>query len=281
MNKNGRGQGAIDIADSFDYKNKYAIIEYLKDISKNDLFRSIILTHNFDFYRTVKSRLNVYGNQKRISTRNSQGITLIEDNFTDNPFAKWRNELNEEGNTIASIPFVRNLAEFSGNKEIYDNLTNLLHIKTDTKEIKMSELQEDFKEVLDSSIDVNLPQLDNNVIDVIYSTADEISENDDDNVQLKDKVILSIAIRLLAEEFMIEAIEEDDWVMSLGKYQTGKLFGKFKSKFPEQISRIELLERVQLMTPENIHINSFMFEPILDMSMAHLKKLYFDIKAIG
>lgn len=37
-----------DIADSFDYKNKYAIIEYLKEIS-NFKFRQIILTHNFDF----------------------------------------------------------------------------------------------------------------------------------------------------------------------------------------------------------------------------------------
>jgi wobble nucleotide-excising tRNase len=39
-----------DIADSFDYKNKYAIIEYLKDISEDDNFFQIILTHNFDFF---------------------------------------------------------------------------------------------------------------------------------------------------------------------------------------------------------------------------------------
>jgi hypothetical protein len=28
------------------------------------------------------------------------------------------------------------------------------------------------------------------------------------------------------------------------------------------------------MTPENIHVNSFMYEPILDMSNIHLKSLY-------
>ena len=28
------------------------------------------------------------------------------------------------------------------------------------------------------------------------------------------------------------------------------------------------------MTPENIHINSFMYEPILDISNQHLKQLY-------
>jgi hypothetical protein len=31
---------------------------------------------------------------------------------------------------------------------------------------------------------------------------------------------------------------------------------------------------VILMTPENIHLNSFMFEPIIDMSDEHLRKLY-------
>ena len=42
-----------DIADSFDYKNKYAIVEYLSDILMEPYFRQIILTHNYDFYRTV------------------------------------------------------------------------------------------------------------------------------------------------------------------------------------------------------------------------------------
>ncbi len=31
------------------------------------------------------------------------------------------------------------------------------------------------------------------------------------------------------------------------------------------------------MTPENIHLNSFMYEPIIDMSDAHLRKLYEDV----
>lgn len=46
-----------DIADSFDYKNKYAIIEYLADLIGNEKFSLLILTHNFDFYRTVVSKL--------------------------------------------------------------------------------------------------------------------------------------------------------------------------------------------------------------------------------
>ncbi|MDF2425791.1 MAG: hypothetical protein OPY08_05115 [Nitrosopumilus sp.] len=45
-----------DISDSFDYHNKYAIIQYLKEMSDEPLFKLIILTHNFDFFRTVHSR---------------------------------------------------------------------------------------------------------------------------------------------------------------------------------------------------------------------------------
>src|SRR5699024_662214 len=47
-----------DIADSFDYRNKYAIIEYLKEIVNIESFFPIMLTHNFDFYRTVAGRLS-------------------------------------------------------------------------------------------------------------------------------------------------------------------------------------------------------------------------------
>jgi hypothetical protein len=32
------------------------------------------------------------------------------------------------------------------------------------------------------------------------------------------------------------------------------------------------------MTPENIHINSFMYEPILDMGDDELRKLYKTVK---
>lgn len=48
-----------DVADSFDYKNKYAIIEYIRDLHLSNKFKSLVLTHNFDFYRTLASRLGL------------------------------------------------------------------------------------------------------------------------------------------------------------------------------------------------------------------------------
>ena len=41
-----------DAVDSFDYKNKYGIIDYLVDINTDPNIQLIIFTHNFDFYRS-------------------------------------------------------------------------------------------------------------------------------------------------------------------------------------------------------------------------------------
>jgi hypothetical protein len=45
-----------DIVDSFDYKNKYAMIEYLSELSEDRNIQLIILTHNFDFFRSCKHK---------------------------------------------------------------------------------------------------------------------------------------------------------------------------------------------------------------------------------
>ena len=64
-----------DLADSFDYQNKYAIIQYLKDISEDGLFKQLIMTHNFDFFRTIESRFVGYSHCL-MATKNKDGISL-------------------------------------------------------------------------------------------------------------------------------------------------------------------------------------------------------------
>ena len=41
---------------------------------------------------------------------------------------------------------------------------------------------------------------------------------------------------------------------------------------------VKTLRKVVLMTPENIHLNAFMYEPILDMSDDSLKALYSEVR---
>ena len=75
-------------------------------------------------------------------------------------------------------------------------------------------------------------------------------------------------------------INDDEFINTVKENQTYALSKKYKEKFPDDRYSIHLIDKVNLMTPENIHINSFMYEPILDMSSDHLKKLYNEISAL-
>jgi len=109
------------------------------------------------------------------------------------------------------------------------------------------------------------------VIDIISEEAKKAGSG---GAKFEQKIVLAIAIRLTAERFMAEKIADQAFVDSIERNQTTELLDKFEAKFPNEEVAIKTLRTVVLMTPENIHLNSFMYEPILDMSDEHLKKLY-------
>lgn len=264
-----------DIADSFDYKNKYAIIEYLKEISEEPLFYQIILTHNFDFHRTITSRLNMGRNNKLNTIRTTTGINLVTEKYQNNPFSYWKENLHTNSEMlIASIPFVRNIAEYSGQDNIFSNLTSLLHFKSNTSTITIAALETNLKTILIDKATLSLASPENLVIDVIYNSANIILGTVNQNIDLENKIVLAIAIRLKAEEFMVAKINDNVFWNGITTNQTYALIQRFKNDFTGETANIEILEQVNLMTPENIHLNSFMYEPILDMSNEHLKQLY-------
>jgi energy-coupling factor transporter ATP-binding protein EcfA2 len=261
-----------DIADSFDYKNKFAIIEYIKDISQSNKFLIIILTHNFDFYRTVQSRLGVKRQHNCLmSIKTDTHVTLAQAEYL-NPFEAWKKSLNNDKKMLlASIPMVRNLIEYTRGQEDekYKKLTSILHQKDDSATVTLADLAQIFKETL--SLDVNLGA--GTVLPLIFQVADECLDTPE-SVNLENKVILSIAIRLKAESIMIQRINDATLTSSIKGEQTGNLFDLFKKRFPGDTEAIKILERVVMMTPEPIHLNSFMFEPLVDISDQHLKELY-------
>ena len=58
------------------------------------------------------------------------------------------------------------------------------------------------------------------------------------------------------------------------------MIAEYKEQFPSDEYKItRLLDKISLMTPENIHINTFMYEPLIDMSIIHLVKLYELVKS--
>jgi energy-coupling factor transporter ATP-binding protein EcfA2 len=269
-----------DIADSFDYKNKYAIIQYLKDIAEEPYFNQIILTHNFDFFRTINSRFVGYP-RCLMALKSSNGISLEQATGIKNVFANdWRpNFFTNSKKKIASIPFIRNLIEFTKSDKDPDfvKLTSLLHWKSDSAGITQNDLDTIYNTLFCTN--GKSPNGDNPVIDMIQHEAGECLKACD-GINLENKVVLSIAIRIAAEKFMVEKINDDAFVASIDSNQTPRLLEKFEKLFSIDAGTIETIKRVILMTPENIHLNSFMYEPILDMSDEHLRKLYEDVLSL-
>lgn len=276
-----------DIADSFDYKNKYAIVEYLKDLSNDENFYSIILTHNFDFFRTIHSRIlhgQYRGTHSFIVEKLTDEIKLIsaEERNIISPFENWRRNVNNnEKHLIACIPFVRNLIEFKdGQNDDYKLLTHTLHKKPRngsvkaTEDITIADLQTPFLSVL-SSATFTFTDTSKKLVNVIEEqiTAIKGAENSD-SIVLEDKIVLAIGTRLKAEEYMWSKVANRD---PINGSQTGKLFQIYKDEFSTNdvhTDAVKILESVMIMTPENIHLNSFMYEPILDMGIDELKSLH-------
>ncbi|WP_318492468.1 hypothetical protein [Photobacterium leiognathi] len=270
-----------DIADSFDYKNKYAIVEYLRDIAKVAHFSLLLLTHNFDFHRIVSSRLGAKRQNRHMATKSSTEIALKPEKYQKDVFNAWKQNLaTNEAYLLASIPFARNLAEYCGHENHYSRLTSLLHLKADTKDIKVNNMQTMYREIFVDQSLLELPNSEALVFDKIIEHSDALVDAPLESPELEYKVILAMAIRLQAEHFMITRIADPAFVEGITSNQTRALYDKFIELHQAEQDTISLLDQVNLMTPENIHLNSFMYEPILDMSAHSLYQLYSDIKQL-
>ncbi|SEL32455.1 hypothetical protein [Ruminococcus albus] len=290
-----------DIADSFDYKNKYAIIEYLYEMAKESNFYLLILSHNYDFYRTVSSRLNIDRTNKLFANFGNHEINLYQEKYQNQPFKYWANQASLKY-VLALIPFVRNLIEYGkdrnicGQGEDFLYMTSLLHEKHDTYSITFADIEPIYKEYIDAN-DFK-PEINKSVkvIDAIFTECDKISVSD---AELENKIILAIGIRHKAEIFMKSQISaysnslswkdkdkhqvtgtSSDFLsfVNSATNQTHTLFDGYKQFGTDDKKMI--LNEVSIMTPENIHLNSFMYEPLLDMDITELLSLYNRVKAL-
>lgn len=284
-----------DISESFDYKNKYAIIEYISDISEytdkngDKLFKVLLLTHNFDFYRTVASRITKRGNSY-IAFLSDGEIKLEKGQYTKNIFSNYKERLAKKYSDnimVASIPFVRNLIEYTEEDDNTDYLllTSVLHYKNDTQTITLKQIQDIFNQYWCKNENVAFAagRETELIYNVITTEADKIV--DVEKLEIENKLILSMAIRLKAELYMKDKILADltngNDVMNdiySKKNQSAWLTKAYKQYVNDEA--MNTLELVSMITPENIHLNSFMFEPILDMSLKQLYGLYQNVKVL-
>lgn len=268
-----------DIADSFDYQNKFAIIEYIKDMNDAGIFKTIALTHNFDFYRTLSSRLGLGNAVFMTSVTNDGSIKLKRGQYRKDLFSYLIDGNHNNKQLVSIIPFARNLVEYvEGLSADYFRLTSCLHIKngyTDLLTINdiINLIKAKFPQRCQS---LQLLNPNPNIKDFIYDVANGIeSEANLDDIMIENKICLSIACRLKAEDYMIRKMSNDanlvQRINNITRNQERELFNLYKGVSNDHT---DLLEEINMMTPESIHLNSFMYEPLIDMAATHLVELY-------
>lgn len=282
----GGGQFLIiadDLADSFDYKNKYAIIEYLNDLGNTPGIDLLILTHNFDFYRTIKLRLGISRQNCLIAQRDEEGGVFItpfkyqKDFFKNVVIDGIKNgNISDDGKKkllFSSIPFYRNLCEYSGKETEYLQLTSFLHLKTNplnTLTVKLSDLWNIINPFLNCT---PFAGTDEDYYSALIRIANSCVNDTTNEVLLENKLVIAIAIRLRAEKFLQRVIlSNGQTCMDASSNQTREWFAQ-AAPFLTLDQKI-IIEEVNLITPESIHLNSFMFEPLIDISDWALKDLY-------
>lgn len=270
-----------DIADSFDYKNKHAIIQYLEDIENKEKVYQIILTHNYDFFRSITK----FTHRQRclMANKHPEKIELKTAEGVENYFIGiLKRDFNKNLRAMcAAIPFTRNIIEYTKNQNHPDylTLTSLLHHKADTNTITHKQ----FVDIYNSTFNCEHPVSERILTEIIFQEAEAISTAPiQTGLNLEDKVVISMAIRLQAEKHMLERIrialdDENYWCNEYSQF--GALLGKYIKLHPNS-STIKTLRKVSVTVSSNIHLNSFMYEPILDLSIGHLSELYEKIKAL-
>ena len=282
--KNSKSENLIifdDIADSFDYKNKYAIIEYIADLIKDSKskFYQIVLTHNFDFYRTISSRLGISRECLYMTYEKKHGcISINQGQYTKDVFSNVLSKrVDNHKDFISLIPFVRNIVEYTKGDDSreYMKLTCCLHNKSGSGRIHTTQIFNLYKRVIKSCKNKNCKIEKKQIIPYILEQADLIAhESNINEILLENKIVLAIACRLLAEKYLIKILKPN--TDEITSNQTAELINRYKEYPDKRKENLLILDKVNLMTPENIHVNAFMYEPLIDMSVYHLRDLYFD-----
>lgn len=289
-NKTGKKQLVVadDIADSFDYSNKYAIIEYLSELSENQMIDLLILTHNFDFYRTISSRLDIKYNMCFIAQKTANGKVVMskfqykKDFFSNGIIEPIRcGNLNDDAKLrafFAAVPFCRNICEYTNDTQLGEFLTGVLHVKLNTDKVTIKDCWEKLKEKF-SLKELICDCEANTWVSTIYKLADNISNEDTTEVSLVNKIILSIAIRLKTEFYLRDVLLANNSEIECKKDQTRTWANRAKEKIT--VLDKEIIRDVLLITPESLHVNAFMYEPLIDIPNYQLIDLYKKCDSLG
>lgn len=270
-----------DIADSFDYRNKYAIIEYLHGLSFDcaNKIHMLLLTHNYDFFRAFRMRCSIYyhTSPKALETRRDRGVITLSSGVYTKEFERIKDISGTDIHAMLTlIPLVRNIVEYRGDPS-FAVLTSILHVKTTSTGVTMTDVCDIIESNL-ATLDLSAHKDTSSAQQKILDTAEDIIEGYDDSME--HKVILSMATRILAETYIKNRFTTDGKPLSEDSNQTGRWTEAFCTEYPHEVGAQKVLRLVNIVTPELLHVNAFMYEPIIDMSAQEIAETYNAVKAL-
>ena len=269
-----------DAVDSFDYKNKYGIIDYLLEIKDNPNVQIIIFTHNFDFYR---SSILAFGKKEIgqfFAYRDKNNLVTFYDSSKQKYYLEVSNFNSWKANPtpeqfFALVPFARNLLQLktSSKNDAVKQIDDFLHFNKGLTDKTIGELHI----LLERAMGVQLPR--NFKHDDIYAV--ELSKTIDDLIDkeatlvetdLEDKILLGIYIRVYLERFLyINHLSQSGSKPDLADnvYARTSNLIRINRQFLSEDDLDKTIE-ANLISPCYLHANSFMYEPLVDVGLTEL-----------
>lgn len=271
-----------DVMESFDYRNKYAFFEYLQELaSQNSHLYIISLTHNFDFFRLVYEKLYPKNEKQfRLVISDENNNLSAEEMFDPRVFGKYKKDAaTDKSAWVTMIPFARNIVEFQHGKshDDYKELTKALH--TINNDVTIEDIQQYLQSIIsvaDTPFNRSL-----SIYEAIIMHAKEVAAATSDGFSLKDNLVLAIGTRLCIERYIISKISEEDYRNAVSKERdlTRKLLILYSNNCsdPNKQTYLKMFNKAAAIVDGTIHINSFMYEPLVDVGTWEMKKMFNEI----
>lgn len=286
-----------DVLDSFDYKNKYAILSYLSEIISNPNFNLITLTHNFDFFRSLVYIYKV--SHKPLADiwaiKRDNGAIFLNDNSKQQfqnwqYISDWKNKHNKyEINFkrfVALVPFCRNVYQIKSgiDSQNYISLCDFVHFVPD-RNIRVDNATNEYKEIFNIDIEKHFGSNKNkNFIDELDRICENVlsARGVSQTLQMEflDKMFLAAWIRIFSEKMLYlfwknKTKPNDPEIKKTHNLGTGKMINFISTKLNDfedyKESEVKAVyDKTKIIAPPFSHVNSFMFEPLIDINTNEL-----------
>lgn len=269
-----------DVAESYDYKNKYGIINYIQSLQDDPNIQLIIMTHNFDFYRSIilafgernancffayKDKLN---NVQFYESKKSYYLNIAN-------FNMWKNNPDRK-KFLALIPFARTILQLQDNHDPnIDIVLRYLHYNTSLEKQQMN----DIINLLMSKLNVNSCPSGISVSDCYLNVLNDVSfdicSSDIKETNLEDKIVVGLYLRVFLERFLtkrfVDSAKHNPTITGEHR-RTRELYTQCEPYLSQEEK--DSIETINVVCPPYVHVNSFMYEPLIDVGGEELKKQF-------